>query len=43
VLHTCAVLADGAVKCWGGNDEGELGTGTMTASSVPLSVVQPTR
>lgn len=29
--HTCAVLDDGSVKCWGGNGYGQLMTGDSTA------------
>jgi alpha-tubulin suppressor-like RCC1 family protein len=33
--HTCAVLDDGTVYCWGGNSEGQLGTGGIAPSGRP--------
>jgi len=30
-LHACALLSDDSVKCWGKNDQGELGLGDTTS------------
>jgi alpha-tubulin suppressor-like RCC1 family protein len=34
----CAVLQSGGVDCWGDNSGGQLGDGTFTSSTVPVSV-----
>ncbi|SVD78327.1 uncharacterized protein METZ01_LOCUS431181, partial [marine metagenome] len=36
--HTCAVLDDGSLYCWGDNNYGQLGDGTDTNSHTPLAV-----
>jgi alpha-tubulin suppressor-like RCC1 family protein len=36
--HSCAVLANGRVECWGGNAFGQLGNNATVSSSVPVLV-----
>ncbi len=36
-LHNCAVVS-GAAQCWGDNEAGELGNGSIIDSSIPVAV-----
>ena len=37
--HTCARARTGAIRCWGGDNVGQLGNGTDGASATPVAVV----
>ena len=34
-LHTCAIVSDRTARCWGDNERGELGIGTVSPSDSP--------
>ena len=39
--HSCAILQDGKVACWGNNDYGQLGDGTLIDKNSPVIAQLP--
>ena len=39
--HSCAILDDGSVSCWGENSNGQLGGGSRTPSLEPEKAIMP--
>ena len=37
-FHSCALISDGTVRCWGKNDVGQLGDGTTDGRLLPVKV-----
>jgi alpha-tubulin suppressor-like RCC1 family protein len=37
--HTCALLADGRLRCWGRNHHGQIGDGTRLDRAAPVDVL----
>ena len=37
-VHSCGTLEDGGVMCWGGNDNGQVGTGNFANTLRPTAV-----
>jgi len=38
--HTCIVLDDGSARCWGANDQGQLGVGGINDAAQPQPVLR---
>jgi len=36
--HTCALMLDGSIRCWGYNGNGQLGDGTTSQRNTPVTV-----
>jgi alpha-tubulin suppressor-like RCC1 family protein len=40
-FHTCSLLLNGSIMCWGDNSSGQLGDGTGIFSATPVQVALP--
>lgn len=41
--HTCAILTDGQLRCWGSNERGQLGRGSLVATGTVGPVSPPAK
>lgn len=39
--HACGTRADGTAWCWGRNDHGQLGNGTLVTTGTPVNYTEP--
>ena len=40
-IHSCAVMLDGSVRCWGANSDGQVGDGSTSDRFSPITVLGP--